>query len=114
MLFNKRRERIKMLNQLHFTSKAALKQQCLFIADGSTKEARELYEFLIEDMPDLPAVDPVPPTWQASTRDTVNGVMGWLRENQSTLTQAAEYLRGLFSRNAAAVERTAEALPEIN
>ena len=45
-----------MIGQLTFTSKASLKQQCLYMAGGNIREAKELYDFLIDDMPTLPAV----------------------------------------------------------
>lgn len=114
MFFHNKKERIKMLHQLQFTSRASLKQQCLFITGGDIKETKELYEFLVEDMPDLPATDPVPPTWQESTKDTVNGVLSWIQQNQGALSQGIEYLRGLFFRGGAAVEEEAEALEPIN
>lgn len=104
-----------MLQQLQFTSKASLKQQCLFITGGNIKETKELYEFLVADMPDLPDTDPIPPTWQESTKSTVNGIFSWIQQNQGTISQGIDYLRGLFSKNAAAAaEETAEALPPIN
>ena len=113
MFYNRRKVDTKMLQNIVFTSKASLKQQCLIIKNGNTKEAQELYEFLISDMPELPAIDPVPPTWQENTRDTVKGVVSWLQENQTSIAQAAEYLKKLFSKSPIATP-TADALPPIN
>ena len=104
-----------MLQQIQFTSKASLKQQCLYITGGNIKDTKELYEFLVADMPDLPDTDPIPPTWQENTKNTVNGVFSWIQQNQGTITQAIDYVRGLFAKNAAVVEEeAAEALPSIN
>ena len=98
-----------MLHQLQFTSKASLKQQCLYITGGNIKETKELYEFLVEDMPDLPATDPIPPTWQENTKNTVNGIFSWIQQNQGSISQGIDYLRGLFKGNAAIAEETTEA-----
>ncbi len=87
-----------MLREITFTSKASLKQQCLYIANANIKEAKELYDFLVEDMPDLPPTDPIPPSWQANARETVDGIMGWVKENQGTISQAIDFFRGLFGK----------------
>ena len=115
MFFSNKKERLQMLQQLQFTSKASLKQQCLHITGGNIKETKELYEFLVEDMPDLPATDPIPPTWQENTKNTVNGILSWVQQNQGTIAQGIDYLRGLFAKNATVVEEeAAEALEPIN
>ena len=91
---------MQMVNQgLRATSKSSLKLQCLFCAKGDLKEAKELYDFFAADMPDLPEQDPVPPTWQQNTAQTVNGIMAWVKDNQSTLAQAYDFLRGIFDKN---------------
>lgn len=103
---------------LRATSKSSLKLQCLFCAKGDLKEAKELYEFFAADMPNLPDNDPVPPTWVDNTRDTVNGVMGWLKENQDTLMQGFEFVRDMIQKRggvgAALPESTVQSLPPIN
>lgn len=105
---------------LRATSKSSLKLQCLFCAKGDLKEAKELYDFFADDMPNLPEHDPVPLTWQQNTAQTVNGIMGWLKENQGTLAQAYDFIEGIIKRrNAAAAaaeatEAVATALPPIN
>ena len=105
---------------LRATSKSSLKLQCLFCAKGDLKEAKELYDFFADDMPNLPEHDPVPLTWQQNTAQTVNGIMGWLKENQGTLAQAYDFIEGLIKRRSAAVaaadatEAVAASLPPIN
>ena len=114
MFSNNRKKQIVMIQQLQFTSKASLKKQCLFMTQGNIKEAKELYDFLVEDMTDLPATDPIPPTWQDSTRSTVNGIMSWIQQNQGTISQGIDYVRGLFAKNVDIAEDAAEPLPAIN
>ena len=97
------------------TSKSSLKLQCLFCAKGDLKEAKELYDFFADDMPNLPDQEPIPPTWQESTVQTVNGVMNWVKENQDTLAQAYDFIQGIFRRRATASGTAAGSpLPPIN
>ena len=97
------------------TSKSSLKLQCLFCAKGDLKEAKELYDFFASDMPDLPDYDPVPPTWIDNTKETVNGLMSWLRENQDTLAQGYDFIRGIIEkRQIPPVSPISEPLPNIN
>ena len=115
MFFQNKKERIKMLQQIQFTSKASLKQQCLYITGGDIKETKELYDFLVADMPDLPATDPIPPTWQESTKSTVNGIFSWFQQNQGTIAQGIEYIRGLLGKAPLQPpEPPAAPLPPIN
>ena len=99
------------------TSKTSLKIQCLFAAKGDLKEAKELYDFLASDMADLPDYDPVPPTWVDNTKDIVNGLMSWVRENQDTLAQGYDFINTLVSRRGGGVPTVAptqEPLTMIN
>jgi hypothetical protein len=114
----KNKRRLEMAKQgLQATSKTSLKLQCLFCAKGDLKEAKELYDFFAADMPNLPDQDPVPPTWMDNTKETVNGILGWVRENQDTLAQAYDFVRGIVQRKPmvppSGVEDAAS-LPPIN
>ncbi|MBQ7539776.1 MAG: hypothetical protein IJT13_01475 [Bacteroidaceae bacterium] len=95
------------------TSKNSLKLQCLFCAKGDLKEAKELYDFFASDMPELPDYDPVPPTWVDNTKEAVNGLMGWLKENQDTLAQGVDFFRGLIHNRTLPPTDTSP-LPPIN
>lgn len=93
--------------------------QCLFCAKGNLKEAKELYDFFASDMTELPEQDPVPPTWQENTAQAINGVMGWMKENQGTLAQAYDFLMSIVRRNPASItaahnSTTNTPLPPIN
>lgn len=104
---NKKKRRLEMVQQgIRATSKSSLKLQCLFCAKGDLKEAKELYDFFAADMPNLPDYDPVPPTWVDNTKETVNGLMSWLRENQDTLAQGYDFIRSIIQRRGA--------LPDVN
>ena len=109
-----------MVNQgLRATSKSSLKLQCLFCAKGDLKEAKELYDFFASDMPDLPDYDPVPPTWQQNTAQTINGIMAWVKENGDTIQQASQFVQQVIA-NKGVIPVTPEApaptvdLPPIN
>ena len=86
------------------TSKAALKNQCLLIAQGDLARAKEIYDYYTDGLDELPAFDPVPPTWQESTKETVNGIMGWLQNNGGTIVDGVNYIRGLLGKGATAGE----------
>lgn len=117
--FNKeeKEKRLAMLQAITPTSKTSLKRQCLYAAKGNLKEAKELYEFFAEDLKDLPDNDPVPPTWQQNTANTLNGIMAWFKENQGTLSQGIEFVRYAIANKGipplTSVEPAA-ALPSIN
>lgn len=97
------------------TSKSSLKLQCLFCAKGDLKEAKELYDFFASDMPDLPDYDPIPPTWIDNTKETVNGLMSWLKDNQETLAQGYDFIRGIIEKKQIpSTLPPSEPLPNIN
>jgi len=119
--YGKKKRRMQMVQQgIRATSKSSLKLQCLFCAKGDLKEAKELYEFFASDMPDLPDFDPVPLTWQQNTAQTVNGIMGWIKDNQGTLAQAYDFIQGIIKRRGEvppvgeATGTAAAPLPPIN
>lgn len=98
------------------TSKAALKQQCMILAQGDVQKAREIYDFYAEGLA-LPDFDPVKPSAFEGFKDNAVSFMGWLKENQDTVVQGVDFIRGLISNRASAgtvVEEAVNALPEIN
>ena len=97
-----------MLNDIQPTSKTSLKMTCLRIAQGNLKEATALYDFLAADIT-LPDFDPVKPTFLEQTRDTANGILGWLKENRDTLAEGYDFIKGILSR-----QTPNEPLPPIN
>ena len=116
-----------MIRGIRPTSKASLKLQCLFAANGDVDEARRLYDYLAEDIASLPDFDPEPSTWVDSTRDAANGIVSWLGANKETLAQTYEFVRGLTGnrlpplslgfgapQDTATVAAASEPLPPIN
>lgn len=89
-----------MIRAIRPTSKASLKIQCLMIGK-TVDEANKLYDYFAKDMPDLPDFDPVPPTWQQNTAQTVNGVLGWLKENAGTIQQAYSLVQQIIANRGA-------------
>lgn len=67
------------------TSKDALKRSALFVCGGDIKQASEIYDFFIKDMPNMPDYDPVPPSALEQTKDAITGVLGWVDGNQDKL-----------------------------
>ena len=95
------------------TSKAALKQQCLFLSNLDVEKAEKMYDFLIKDMEEIPAVEPASRSWMENFGDQANGVVGWLRDNKDVLGQGVDFIRGLIaSRKGGAAP--AAPLPTIN
>ena len=113
--FNNKKKRLDMIQGIKPTSKATLKLQCLFACNYNIEEAKKLYSFFADDMPNLPDYDPVAPTWQQNTAQTVNGIMAWLKENQDTLAQGYQFIQGIIAnRGIIPTATTEEALPPIN
>ena len=115
--FTNKKNKLEMVQAIRPTSKATLKIQCLFACKGDIDESNKLYDYFAKDMPELPDFDPVQPSWIDNTKETVNGLMGWLRENQDTLAQGYEFIRNIVqSRNLppTASQSIEAPLPPIN
>lgn len=117
--FTNDKKRLEMISAIRPTSKATLKMQCLMIGKN-VEEADKLYNYFAKDMPELPDYDPVPPTWQQNTAQTINGIMAWMKDNSGTIQQAYSIVqqiiqnRGALSTIVTDEEEAAEPLPEIN
>ena len=116
--FTNNEKRLKMISAIRPTSKATLKMQCLMVCKGDIDEALKLYDFFAKDIPNLPDFDPVPPTWQQNTAQTVNGIMAWMKENSGTIQQAYSMVQQIIT-NKGVLPITPEApatepLPPIN
>lgn len=108
-----------MIRGIRPTSKSSLKLQCLWASKGDVNEAQKLYDYFADGLEGLPEHDPVPATWTENTRDVVNGIMGWMKENQDALAHGYEFIRGIISNKglpSLSTESASEsvALPEIN
>lgn len=104
-----------MLQQIRPISKASLKRQCLIIAEGDLKKAKEYYDFWIDGMSEeLPTFDPKEPSWVDNVGARVNGVLAWAKENQDVLTKGVDLVTNLIGRRGGAVAEAAQSLEEIN
>ena len=98
MMWNKKKQREEMLNQIRLinpTSKMSVSQQCLLIAKGDIDEAKKLRDYFADVMDDLPPVDLPDPTWVDSTKNVLNGIISWGGEHQQGLMQLYEMIRAM-------------------
>lgn len=93
------------------TSKASLKQQCLYLSNLNVEKAEKMYDFLVKGMKDIPDVEPATRSFVDNFKQQSGEIFGWLRENEDVLTKGVEFFRGLFSKKGKA---PVEALPPIN
>ena len=77
------------------TSKAQLLQVSMFLSGGDINKAQEYFDFYSKNL-SLPDFDPVAPTWQQNTANTVNGIMDWLKNNQDTLVQGYQFVQTII------------------
>ena len=103
-----------MLRQIAPISKASLKRQCLIIAEGDLKKAKEFYDFWADGMSELPDYDPKEPSWVDSFGTRVNNVLDWAQEHKDVLTQGVDLISNLIGRRGPAIAEAAESLEEIN
>ena len=96
------------------TSKAALKQQCLYLCRLDIAKAERMYEFLVRDVGDaIPDIEPSSRPFIQSFGEQANGILGWLRENQDMLGQGVEFIKGIVKGKGSPVP-PANPLPPIN
>ncbi len=115
---------VEQLKFLQPTSKTSLKNQCMMLAGGDIDKAERIYDFYTRDIPDLPTMDPVEPTWLDSTRKTVGSIIQWANDNPNTVSGIYSFIQQLSGGRlpsinlAQAAEETAEvektAIPPIN
>ena len=105
-----------MMQNVTPISKASLKKQCLIIAEGDLKRAKELYDFWVDGMEtDLPTFDPKQPSWVDNFGTRVNNVLDWAQQHKDVLSQGVDLISNLIGkRGAPAIGAGAEALEEIN
>ena len=95
------------------TSKAALKAQCLYLCNLNVEKAEKMYDFLIKDMEEIPAMEPESQSFIQNFGKQATGFMSWLRENQDMLGQGVDFIKGIMaSRKGGAAPVTP--LPPIN
>lgn len=113
MFSKKTKIKKEMIAQFRPTSKAALKQQCLVMAEGDVDKAERLYDFMIKDMEDLPTFDVMPPSTLQQVKDGAANTMTWLKENKDDIMDWVGFIRGFFSKGGGSPTGGAP-LPPIN
>lgn len=119
-MFWNRKLKIKteMIQAIRPTSKATLKMQCLMVCNGDVEKAKQLYDFYIEDMKELPLFDAPVPTTLQQVKETAAQTFNWLNENQDQLLNWAGLFRQIFSKSGqAATQGATQAvtpIPPIN
>ena len=111
-MFNRRKKEQRLLEKISMikpTSKSALKQQCLYMARMDVEKAEKMYDFLIRDMEELPAIDPAQKSFIENMGGQVSGVFKWIRENQDMLSQGLEMVKGIIAKR-----KGVPPLPPIN
>lgn len=95
------------------TSKAALKQQCLFLANLDVEKASKMYDFLIKDLEEIPALEAASKPFIQNFGEQAGSVLDWFRDNQDVLGQGVDLIKGIIhSRKGGAAP--AAPLPPIN
>ena len=92
------------------TSKAALKAQSLYLSNLDIDKAERMYDFLVKDMEDIPAVEPTSKPFMQNFGEQASGVMGWFRENQDVISQGVDIIRGILAKR----KGVSAPLPPIN
>lgn len=105
---------MELVRMIQPTSKAALKQQCLFLCNLDIEKAEKMYDFLIKDMEELPAMEPETQSFIQNFGNQANGVIAWLRENKDVLGDGVNFVRDLIAARKGGAAVPANPLPIIN
>lgn len=113
-MFRKKKEKrlMEMVGMIKPTSKSALKQQCLLLSSLDVDKAEKMYDFLIKDMEEIPAIDPANKTFIQNIGGQVNDAFEWMRKNQDMLSQGYEIIKGILAKRRGMPPTTP--LPPIN
>ena len=111
---NKEKEkRMNFIQSFTPTCKMQLLQVCLWYCNGDTDKAQKMFAYYANNV-ELPDTEPVQPTWQQNTKDTVNGLLSWFKENQDVLAQGYDFIRSVIANRSAVPLENPTPLPPIN
>ena len=102
-----------MIGMIKPTSKASLKQACLYMSNLDVDKAEKMYNFLVKDIEEIPAVEPTSKSFIQNLGDQANGVIEWIRENRDMLGEGIDFIRGIISSRKGGIPPTTP-LPPIN
>ena len=80
------------------TSKASLKQTCLFLSNLDVDKATKMYDFLVKDMDGIPDVEPETRPFIQNFGEQANAVLGWFRDNGDVISQGVAFIQNLITK----------------
>ena len=95
------------------TSKAELKRQCLMLSNLDVDKAEKMYNFLIDGLEDIPAIEPASKPFMQNFGEQADGVFDWIRKNEDVMKQGFDMIRGIIERRKGVVPPS-NPLPPIN
>lgn len=101
------------LRMIDPSSKIALKMSCLQQANGDVKKAKELYDFLSEDMGTMPEYPIQQPSSMQQFKETVGGLFGWVKENQNDLMNTWNFIQSMRGGGAMPTPTPAAEIPPL-
>ena len=104
---------MELLRDFRATSKAQLRQFCIWYTQGDVRKATELYEYYAAGI-ELPDTDPLPQGKLQAVKEGVADVLGFVKENQGDIENIVGLARALFGKKPAEAAAAVGALPKIN
>lgn len=95
MFWNRHKIKRDMIPKISFSSRASLKKEALLLAKGDVEYATKIYNFLAQDMDDIPTYDVIPPTAFENVKNTASQIFGWVKDNKDDILQGIDMLRSL-------------------
>lgn len=112
MIGRKKRKKMEAIQNWMPQSKAELLQMALWFNNGNIGEAQKMVDYYAKNI-ELPDVAPVPPKFLDKATASVNGALGWVKENQETIAQVVDFVRGIVTKKGVAAG-AGTPLPPIN
>ena len=108
----RQRELMEKIAMIKPTSKSELKQSCLMLANLDVDQAKKMYDFLVQDMTEIPEIPPAQKSFMENIGQQANGVFSWMRENEDMLAKGVDLIKGIFQKRVP--QAPAQPLPPIN
>lgn len=85
-----------MVQNLRPTSKAALKQMCLYTANGDLEKAQKIYDYMIKDMEELPLFDAPQLSTMQQLKSGMAETWAWVSQNQEQIMNWVDIISSIF------------------